>query len=201
VKLLTDARATKDNVMDGLEWLERQVTAKDVAVLFLAGHGINDSGGRYCFLPADADPGRIKRTMVADSELRDTLASLPGKVLLFLDTCHGGSLLNGAGQRGSSDPNGFINELASAENGVVVFSASTGRQVSQESREWNNGAFTKALVEGLSGRADLQRTGRVTVNMLDLYISERVKALTHGTQAPTTAKPGTVPDFPVAITP
>ena len=201
VKLLTDARATKDNVMDGLEWLERQVTAKDVAVLFLAGHGINDSGGRYCFLPADADPGRIKRTMVAESELRDTLASLPGKVLLFLDTCHGGSLLNGAGQRGSSDPNGFINELASAENGVVVFSASTGRQVSQESREWNNGAFTKALVEGLSGRADLQRTGRVTVNMLDLYISERVKALTHGTQAPTTAKPGTVPDFPVAITP
>jgi hypothetical protein len=42
-------------------------------------------------------------------------------------------------------------------------------------------------------------TGRVTLNMLDHYISERVKALTQGTQTPTTAKPSTVPDFPLAI--
>jgi WD40 repeat protein len=199
VKLLTDGAATKDNVMDGLEWLEREVTAKDVAVMFLAGHGINDTAGQYYFLPANADPERIKRTMVADSDMRSTLAKLSGKVLFFLDTCHSGNILGGVKQRGSNDLNGFINELASAENGVVVFSASTGRQASLESKEWNNGAFTKAVVEGLSGKADFQHTGRVTVNMLDLYISERVKELTHGTQAPTTAKPSTVPDFPVAM--
>jgi len=35
--------------------------------------------------------------------------------------------------------------------------------------------------------------------MLDLYISERVKELTGGTQSPTTAKPSTVPDFTIAI--
>ena len=97
------------------------------------------------------------------------------------------------------DLNGFINELSSAESGVVVFSASTGRQSSQESREWGNGAFTKAVIEGLSGKADFQHTGRVTLNMLDLYISERVKELTKGTQSPTTAKPNTVQDFPIAV--
>ena len=199
VKLLTDAEATRDNVMDGLEWLEHSVTAKDMAVMFLAGHGINDTGGQYYFLPVNADPERIKRTMVADSEVRSTLARLPGKVLFFLDTCHSGNILGGAKQRGGNDLNGFINELASAENGVVVFAASTGKQASQESKEWHNGAFTKAVVEGLSGKADFQHSGRVTVNMLDLYISERVKVLTRGTQAPTTAKPATVPDFPVAV--
>jgi len=31
------------------------------------------------------------------------------------------------------------------------------------------------------------------------YISERVKELTSGKQTPTTAKPQTVPDFPVAL--
>ena len=199
VKLLTDGAASKDNVMDGLEWLERQVTAKDVAVMFLAGHGINDTSGLYYFLPSNADPERIKRTMVADYDVRSTLAKLPGKVLFFLDTCHSGNILGGVKQRGSTDLNGFINDLASAENGVVVFSASTGKQASLESKAWNNGAFTKAVVEGLAGKADYQHTGRVTVNMLDLYISERVKALTQGAQAPTTAKPSTVPDFPVAI--
>jgi len=37
------------------------------------------------------------------------------------------------------------------------------------------------------------------VNMLDLYISERVKELTEGQQTPTTVKPPNVPDFPVAV--
>ena len=78
------------------------------------------------------------------------------------------------------DMNGVINELASAGNGAVVFAASTGRQYSLEKPEWQNGAFTKALVEGLQGRADVRHTGRVTFKMLDLYISERVKELTPG---------------------
>jgi hypothetical protein len=35
--------------------------------------------------------------------------------------------------------------------------------------------------------------------MLDLYLSERVKELTGGRQTPTTAKPDTIPDFPIAV--
>ena len=35
--------------------------------------------------------------------------------------------------------------------------------------------------------------------MLDLYISERVKALTHGKQSPVTQAQGGVPDFPLAV--
>jgi hypothetical protein len=35
--------------------------------------------------------------------------------------------------------------------------------------------------------------------MLDLYISERVKELSGDKQTPTTAKPNTVPDFPIAV--
>jgi uncharacterized caspase-like protein len=94
-----------------------------------------------------------------------------------------------------------INELASAENGAVVFSSASGRQYALENTVWGNGAFTKGLVEGLMGKADYRGTGRITVNMLDLYISERVKELTKGEQTPTTVKPPNVPDFPVAMKP
>ena len=197
-KVLVDEAATRDAVLQGLEWLERQTTARDVAALFLAGHGLNDPAGSYFFLPFNADPEHIKTTMIPGSEFQATLAALPGKALLFLDSCHSGSVLK-VKLRGAATLDRFVNELASAENGVVVFSASTGRQASQESPLWGNGAFTKALVEGLDGKADFRRTGRITVNMLDLYISERVKELTSGRQAPTTVKPEAVEDFPVAV--
>jgi tetratricopeptide (TPR) repeat protein len=48
------------------------------------------STGGYYFLPYNADPAAIKRTMLPESELRDTLTAIPGKVLLFLDSCHSG---------------------------------------------------------------------------------------------------------------
>lgn len=35
--------------------------------------------------------------------------------------------------------------------------------------------------------------------MLDLYASERVKELTGGAQTPTTARPVTIRDFPLAV--
>jgi uncharacterized caspase-like protein len=92
-----------------------------------------------------------------------------------------------------------VNELSSAENGVVVFASSTGRQYSLEDKSWGNGAFTKALIEGVTGKADYTGKGRITITSLDLWLSERVQELTEGKQTPTTAKPRTIPDFPLAV--
>jgi hypothetical protein len=54
-------------------------------------------------------------------------------------------------------------------------------------------------VDGINGKADYTGTGKISINMLDLYISETVKTLTNGKQTPTTTKPQTVPDFPIAV--
>jgi hypothetical protein len=199
VKTLTDGQATKDEILDGLDWLRKETTSKDVAVVLFAGHGINDQNGQYYFLPHNADTERLLRTGVSFNDIKSTVSTLAGKTLFFIDTCHSGNVLGTTRRALANDLNGVVNELASAENGAVVFAASTGRQYSQEKAEWNNGAFTMAVVEGLGGRADFVGRGRITINMLDLYISERVKELTRGQQTPTTAKPSTVPDFPVAL--
>jgi WD40 repeat protein len=198
-RVLTDGAATKGNILDGLEWLQQQVTQKDVAVLFFAGHGINDPNGVFYFLPVDADPEKLKRTGISQSDITSTVAAMAGKVLVFVDACHSGDLMGKVKRRGSLDISSVINELASAENGAVVFSSATGRQYALESVDWGNGAFTKGLVEGIEGKASYGETGRITVNMLDLYVSERVKELTGGQQTPTTVKPPNVPDFPLAV--
>jgi len=188
---------SKGNILDGLEWIERQVTAKDVAMVFMAGHGVNDRNGNYYFLPKDVNTNKLKRTALPYSVIKDTITNLPSKVLYFLDSCHSGNVMGS--RRGNADINRVVNDLTSAENGVVVFAASSGNQFSLEDSGWGNGAFTKALLEGIAGKADYYKTGRITINMLDLYISERVKALTDGQQTPTTTKPATIADFPVVM--
>ncbi len=200
-RLVTDDDATREGVLDGLDWIERSTTQHDVAMVLLSGHGVNDANGVYYFIPADVNPENLRRSAVPFSEIRNTVQALAGKVLFFVDTCHSGNVMGGTARGGGPDIGAVVNELASAENGAVVFAASTGRQVALENADWGNGAFTKAVIEGLRGGADVTSTGRITVNMLDLYVSERVKELTGGKQTPTTTKPATIPDFPVAIAP
>jgi uncharacterized caspase-like protein len=181
-----------------LEWIDTQTASTDVAMIFLAGHGVNDAGGMYYFLPVNADTQRLRRTGLPYSDIKNTIATLRGKTLLFVDSCHAGNVMGM--RRGVADINALVNELTSAENGAVVFASSTGRQFALEDPVWGNGAFTKALIEGLQGGADYRKSGAITVNMLDLYLSERVKELTNGQQTPTTTKPQTIQDFPIAIT-
>ena len=196
-KVLTDEKATKDEIIDGFDWISKETTSKDVALVFLAGHGINDSGGVYYYLPVNTDMEKLRRTGVPFTEMKNTVASLAGKTILFIDTCHAGNVMGARAV--ATDITGVVNELASAENGAVVFASSTGRQYSFEDPNWGNGAFTKAVVEGINGKADYTGKGKITINMLDLYISERVKELTRGKQTPATAKPQTIPDFPLAL--
>ncbi len=197
VKVLVDEKATKDEIIDGFDWISKETTSKDVAIVFLAGHGINDSGGVYYFMPVNANLERLRRTAVPFTEMKNTVVSLAGKTILFIDTCHAGNVMGARAL--APDITGVVNELASAENGAVVFASSTGKQYSFEDSNWGNGAFTKAAVEGISGKADYTGKGRITINMLDLYISERVKELTKGKQTPATAKPQTIPDFPLVL--
>ena len=199
-RVLVDAEASKDNILDGLDWIQKETTSKDVAIMYFSGHGINDAAQNYYYLPAEADLDRLKRTGVPFSDITTTVSAIAGKVLFFIDTCHSGNLMKGRKAVGTErDIVAVVNELASAENGAVVFASSTGNQYSYEDPSWSNGAFTKALIEGLSGKAAYGQDGRVTVNMLDLYLSERVKELTGGKQTPTTTKPANVPDFPVSL--
>jgi uncharacterized caspase-like protein len=197
-RILRDEQATREAVLDGLDWVERETTSRDVALVLLSGHGDNDADGAYYFLPYDVDPDRLRRSAVPDIEIRRSLSHVSGKALFFFDTCHSGSVMSGR-KAAPTDINGFVSDLATAENGLVVFAASTGREFAQERDEWKNGAFSKALIEGLSGNADIAGQGIITVNALEYWLSERVKTLTNGQQHPTTAKPETIRDFPIAL--
>jgi len=195
--LPAEGKWTHDAVLDGLDWIKKEPTNKDVSMVFISGHGVVTPDQVYRFLPYNYDPDKIERTAVRDVEFRDFLSKIGGKVLVFLDTCSSAAVLKGAKAPLQVRIDRFADELAAAGEGIVVFASSTGDQLSWENPKWGNGAFTKALVEGLRGEADKAKIGVVRVSALEDYVYDRVKDLTGGKQKPMVAKPGMVENFPI----
>jgi len=189
IRILDDSRASRAAILDGLAWLEQSVGPGDVAMLFLSGHGDQDPTGAYYYLPQNADPTDLHGTGISNAELLTLVSQIRGKIVLFLDTCHAGAVL-------SARSDALANQLY--QHGAVVFASSTGDQSSLESPIWNNGAFTKALVEGLAGGADMVHRGNVTVTGLDDYLEFSVPQLTENRQTPIGVRPPTVPNFAIA---
>ena len=197
IKTLINKDATKDGITDGLEWIQKQTGQKDLAMIFYAGHGVNDNNGIFYMLPVGADLARVRTTCLNFEELKQTVSNIAGKVVVFIDACHSGNVMGV--RRGESDINALVNELSSTENGAITFTSSTGKEFSLEDKSWGNGAFTKAVIEGLNGKAVINNKNKITVKSLDAYVSERVKELTKGNQHPTSVSPVNVPDFPIAV--
>jgi uncharacterized caspase-like protein len=165
-------------------------------MIYLAGHGVNDPAtGNYYFLPTDFEAKRLRSTAVGLADFLEIVSTVAGKVVFFLDTCNSGNVL--VGRKG--DINRVINELSDAQNGAVVFAASTGAQVALERPDWGNGAFTKALIEGLRGEVLPSGGDRITMEMLARHISDRVKELTGGQQTPVMRSPDGIADFALAL--
>ena len=187
VRLLTDGEATRAGVLQGLDWLRKSVRTTDTAMLFLAGHGVSLVDRSYYFLPHDANVDKLAQTAITHSQLTRAIGGIKGQRLLFIDTCHAGNALGG--RRFSTEVAYLINDLTADENAVVVYSSSTGKQLSIEKDSWGNGAFTKVLVDGIKGGADIRKTGMITQKGLDFFISEEVPRLTQGLQTPMTIIP------------
>ncbi|MCA9268435.1 MAG: caspase family protein [Planctomycetales bacterium] len=198
VKLLLDDEATSDRLRDGMDWLVRSATQHDVAVMFLSGHGVRDQRSNYYLATHDIDPARLRSTAVPHSDVMQLVEDMPCNVLLFVDTCHGGGV-TGAKSPYVEDP---WRDLVADEVGGIIFASSHPREMSLEDDQWRHGAFTKAFIDALGdAAADVNRDGYISVNELDLQLSDRVKQLTAGRQHPVTEKPATIRNFNLAKAP
>ena len=183
VKTLADREVTRASVVEALDWLGKSVTARDVAMVLIAGHGVTDEKQNYWFLPADVSMKHLSSSAVSQDDILREMRGVYGKAILFLDTCHANQAVaaGGVAARGPVDVNSVVNELAKTENGLIVFSSSQGRELSGKSAKFEHGDFTEALIEGIDlGKADLLHKGVITVSGLDAWIAERVKQLTKG---------------------
>ncbi len=160
----------------------------DLAVIFLSGHGWCDPhDGTFYFIchdtvtPAESD---ISTTALDVSELQKTLKNVNGPTLLLIDACHSGSISGTRTSVPSQSNVGitrFDNEITHLNAPVAVLSAATYDSSAEEDDAWQNGAFTKALKQGLSGEAR-DNKGSLDIDLLAHYVEDTVKSITHGEQ-------------------
>ena len=100
VTLLTDAGATKANVLNGLKGLLKGAKAGDVLVFTNSSHGsyVADTSGDEPTYDEVVCPYDIADNALSDDELRELFAAVPREVhLAFIaDNCHSGTVTRAA---------------------------------------------------------------------------------------------------------
>lgn len=171
---------TRANVLAALREV-RQSGPDDTVIVFLASHGFSDPAGNYYFVPKDAQgaeakaaaAGQLKpseiRTLVLWQEVFDSMRAAAGRRFLIVDTCQA------QGIEGNFDAHTLAKRSASSL--FALFVASQAEEQAQEYAEGNHGLFTFALLEALTGKADTDNDGKVTMQEAFEYVRSRVEKL------------------------
>jgi uncharacterized caspase-like protein len=190
VLLLTDKapeKPTLQNIRLALgDFLARKTTRDDMVLIYYAGLGApevdasskeTDGQAKY-LIPRNVQPESLRRTAFAMEEMQGLVARIPAeRVVLLLDTSYSGA----AGGRTFVPPNArprsvsdqFLERLAKSR-GRLVITASGANEVALEPADLGHGLFTYYLLEGLSGKADRNGDGIVTVSELYPYLEDQV---------------------------
>jgi len=201
VTLLIDADATLSKIKKALfEWLTNAIE-EDTVTIYFAGHGSPqspDHPDNLFLLPYDTQYDSVPTTGFPMWDIETALKRFikARKVIVITDACHAGGVgqafdvARRAGRGITLVPvSSNLQSLSRISDGICIISASDDGQFSQESAQWGggHGVFTFHLLEGLKGKADYNKDGRVTLGELIPFLSEQIRRETRNAQTPTVA--------------
>ncbi len=172
-QVLTDAKASRDNIEKAVAEMAARIQPSDEFVLYLAGHG-TAINGEYTFVPWNAvfsSIDELHEQSLGEDRLQKLLRSvLATKTLLLLDTCSAGAAIPGRdlGEKGTIDRLGKL-------TGRAILAASSTEQMALEGYK-DHGVFTFAVLDGLSTEADAE--GLIQVSKLADHIQSLVPEIT-----------------------
>lgn len=209
--LLTKEQTTQSKIMAAIEELRKQqkkgvIRPRDYVVVFVASHGVErDVDGDFGIIPSDFDPSSPSASSVNYSYVIDKyLNPMNCKKILFVDACHSGIGVDGKNTDDSralvdSHLSELLNRANATLSGGVTFASCEGNQLSYEDAQWENGAFTEALLEALEGRfmtdekdikinTNINKEEFIDVGKLKNYLEKRVPVLVKSKQEREIAK-------------
>jgi hypothetical protein len=155
-------------------------STRDLVLVYLSCHGLLDPYRRLFFAATDTRKDRLQSTGVEAAWILDLLEHCRARrQILILDSCFSGAFAHGA--KGDTDVR-LQDRFAGQGRGRVVLTASTATEYSFEGTPTQEApvppsVFTAALVEGmLTGNADLDHDGYITVDDVYSYTFDRVQA-------------------------
>lgn len=181
-KVLLDEQVTKEGFEQLIPFFEN-CTHEDMAIIFIAGHGVLNVNFDYFFATYDMDFDQPEMKGIPYDIIHALLDKIKSyRKLLIMDTCHSGELDKEEIERGpepemevggvefrsagvgvrSKEGFGFENSLELVEDifsdtqkgsGATVISSAGGAEYAMESDQWRNGLFTYAFLAGLTDLA------------------------------------------------
>ena len=164
---------TADEVRRALATMATTLQAtsgEHVALVFYSGH-------------ADGQNLHLGGSSLPVAELREAVAALPAAVrVLVLGACQAGVVTRG---KGGVPGQGSFLALQERERtrGLAILAAASASELAQESDQLGGAVFTHYLQAGLSGLADRDRDGAVSLAEAFDYAADRTLAATMGTAA------------------
>jgi uncharacterized caspase-like protein len=149
-------------------------------------------------MAADSDPDAVRATAVSRDDIHRAIRRRKGTMIVMLDACRSGAGTNTVGPS-PVDMNRTANELGDRALGVLLYASARGRQYSYERDEWRNGAFARAMLDGLAGAADFDKNGAVETDELAVYVRRRVVQMTMSQQEPVHVRPDMAPELKIVL--
>lgn len=204
ITLLLNEKATRANIIKALNTQFKNAFEDDLVIVYIASHGMPSSEtDKLYFLGSDTDKTNMEGTGIAQADIRDAINKCRAQKKMWIaDACHSGALrMDNAGLRGEQEiahanmVNRLLKNVATAQNGMIVLTASSSSEPSQEGAQWGggHGVFTHYLVEGLKGDADKNKNGIVDVREVFEYIRIKVSNDTEQKQFPELYNPIRMP--------
>lgn len=174
IKKIIGKDATTNAIKEAIELYKYEykqggILPNDVLLIFISSHGfIYQNKFR---IQGDDYKDIFKETYsVAYDEIISRLNEIDCKKMIFLDAC-----FSGGAKANPTEINEAIDQLNKQKTGTTTFSSCSNDEYSYEDASWNNGAFTKALVDACaSGLADKNKNGIITIEELYNYTKETV---------------------------
>ena len=175
--------------------LKRKAGKDDMVIIFFAGHGATEEdsmspdgdGLEKYILPYDAELKNLYASALPMSEISKIFSRIYSERLIFIaDACYsgasGGRTIGIMGTRANIS-DAFMDRISSGK-GRVIITASGANEVSSENDDLKHGVFTYYLLEGLRGKADVNKDGIITVDEVYNYVSINVPKATGQAQHP-----------------
>ena len=174
IKVLTDDRALKEDLVEALEeWLPQQVEEGSTVVVYFSGRAVADPGtGAISLFPYEAGQGSASH-LYSLRRLQSTFAKLRiAHAVLMLDV----TLTEPPNPVASRRKDPVWSPVSSLlhEGKLVQMIGSTGLQHAHEYPKGKHGLFTYYLLKGMTGEADEDKNGIVVVGELFEYVRDQV---------------------------
>lgn len=169
IVLLTDAQASKADIIAKSKALFAKAKKNDRVIFFFSGHG-----SRGCFMPYDA--GDIGNNLIYFHEIKSIFRCAKCNTkLLFADACHAGSMKKGLSSNVELNETSVEDSKVTSNLNIAVMMSCQSDERSLECSDLANGLFTYYLKEGLSGKANRDGNQYITIQELYYYVYHNVQ--------------------------